>query len=104
MSAGAFAAANGLIPFFLENPKLLGKAFAEGIDVSGLLKLGPGSSRAQIAYQDLLELGVTNSQVQMGDLISLLKDTNAGSTMMNINGPLSKMLNAIKKNTCILTR
>ena len=97
MSAGAFAAANGLIPFFLENPKLLGKAFAEGIDVSGLLKLGPGSSRAQIAYQDLLELGVTNSQVQMGDLISLLKDTNAGSTMMNINGPLSKMLNAIKK-------
>ena len=96
MSAGAFTAANGVLFDGISNPKLLGKAFKEGIDVSALLKLGPGSARAQAAYQDLLELGVVNSQVQMGDLISLLKDTNAGSTMMGIDGPLGRLLKGLK--------
>ena len=96
MSAGAFTAANGVLFDGISNPKLLGKAFKEGIDVSALLKLGPGSARAQAEYQDLLELGVVNSQVQMGDLISLLKDTNAGSTMMGIDGPLGRLLKGLK--------
>ena len=96
MSAGAFTAANGVLFDGISNPKLLGNAFKEGIDVSALLKLGPGSSRAQAQYQDLLELGVVNSQVQMGDLISLLKDTNAGSTMMGIDGPLGRLLKGLK--------
>ena len=97
MSAGAFTAANGIMFDGITNPKLLGKAFADGIDVSALLKIGPGSARAQQQYQDLLELGVVNSQVQLGDLISLLKDTNAGSTMMGIDGPLGKMFKSLKK-------
>ena len=96
MSAGAFTAANGVLFDGITNPKLLGKAFKEGIDVSALLKLGPGSPRAQAQYQELLELGVVNSQVQMGDLISLLKDTNAGSTMMGIDGPLGRLLKGLK--------
>lgn len=97
MSAGAFTSANGVLFDGITNPKLLGKAFKEGIDVSALLKLGPGSARAQAQYQDLLELGVVNSQVQMGDLISLLKDTDAGSTIMGIDGPLGKMFKGLKK-------
>ncbi len=97
MSAGAFTAANGVLFSGIANPKLLGKAFKDGIDVSALLKLGPGSARAQAQYQDLLELGVVNSQVQMGDLISLLKDTNAGATLMGIDGPLGKMFKGLKK-------
>jgi hypothetical protein len=97
MSAGAFTAANGVLFDGISNPKLLGKAFQDGIDTSALLKLGPGSAKAQQRYQDLLELGVVNSQVQMGDLISLLKDTNAGSTMMGIDGPLGRMFKGLKK-------
>ena len=96
MSAGAFTAANGVLFEGITNPKLLGKAFKDGIDISALLKLGPGSAKAQAQYQELLELGVVNSQVQMGDLISLLKDTNAGSTMMGIDGPLGRLLKGLK--------
>ena len=97
MSAGAFTAANGVLFEGISNPKLLGTAFKDGIDISALLKLGSGSARAQAQYQDLLELGVVNSQVQMGDLISLLKDTNAGATMMGIDGPLGRMFKGLKK-------
>jgi hypothetical protein len=96
-SAGAFSAANGLLFEGLTNPGLLKRAFAQGIDVSALLKAGPGSKIAQKEYQDLLELGVTNSQVQLGDLISLLKDTNAGETMMGLDNILGRMFKKFKK-------
>ena len=96
-SAGAFTAANGVLFDGITNPKLLGNAFKDGIDISALLKLGPGSARAQGQYQDLLELGVVNSQVQLGDLISLLKDTNAGASMMGIDGPLGRLFKSLKK-------
>ena len=64
-SAGAFAGANGVLFEGLTNPKLLANAFAEGIDTSSLLKLGPGSAKAQEAYRELLELGVVNSQFKL---------------------------------------
>ena len=96
-SAGAFSAANGLLFEGLTNPGLLKRAFQQGIDVSALLKAGPGSKIAQKEYQDLLELGVTNSQVQLGDLISLLKDTNAGASIMGIDNVLGRMFKKFKK-------
>ena len=96
-SAGAFSAANGLLFEGLTNPKLLKDAFQQGIDVSGLLKAGANSPLAQREYQDMLELGITNSQVQLGDLISLLKDTNAGSSMMGIDNILGRMFKKFKK-------
>ena len=71
ISAFGFSGANGIL---FENPKVVAKAFREGIDVSGLTKLGPNSARAQEAYRELLELGVVNSQVQIGDLKALLTD------------------------------
>ena len=97
LSAGAFAGANGILFEGLTNPKLLKDAFQQGIDVSGLLKAGPNSKLAQQQYQDMLELGVTNSQVQMGDLISLLKDTNAGGMINNVDSILGRMFNKFKK-------
>ena len=97
MSAGAFAAANGILFDGLSNPKLLKEAFQQGIDVSGLLKAGANSPLAQRQYRDMLELGVTNSQVQMGDLISLLKDTNAGASMMGMDNILGRMFKKFKK-------
>ena len=45
----------------------------------------------------MLELGITNSQVQLGDLISLLKDTNAGSSMLGIDNILGRMFKKFKK-------
>ena len=96
-SAGAFSAANGLLFEGLTNPGLIKRAFQQGIDVSGVLKLGPNSKLAQREYQDLLELGVTNSQVQLGDLISLLKDTNAGESMMGLDNILGRMFKKFKK-------
>ena len=96
-SAGAFSAANGLLFEGLTNPKLLKDAFQQGIDVSGLLKAGANSPLAQREYQDMLELGITNSQVQLGDIISLLKDTNAGSSMLGIDNILGRMFKKFKK-------
>ena len=40
---------------------------------------------------------MTNSQVQLGDLISLLKDTNAGGTMMGLDNILGRMFKKLKK-------
>ena len=96
-SAGAFAAANGILFEGITNPNLLRKAFAEGIDVSGLLKLGPNSPQAQAAYRELLELGVVNSQVQIGDLVNLLKDATGNPGTISTDAILRPMLTRLKK-------
>ena len=96
-SAGAFASANGIFFEGLTNPGLLKRAFAEGIDVSGLLKLGPNSPQAQAAYRELLELGVVNSQVQIGDLINLLRDATGTPGVVNTDTILRPFLTKLKK-------
>ena len=96
-SAGAFASANGILFEGITNPNLLRKAFAEGIDVSGLLKLGPNSPQAQAAYRELLELGVVNSQVQIGDLVNLLKDATGNPGTISTDAILRPMLTRLKK-------
>jgi len=93
-SAGAFSAANGVM---FENPKLLKQAFLEGIDVSGLLKFGPKSPEAQKAYRELLELGVVNQQVQIGDLKALLQDVGLGAKISNTDSILKPFMAKFKK-------
>jgi len=96
-SAGAFAGANGILFEGLTNPGLLARAFKEGVDTSALLKLGPGSAEAQAAYRELLELGVVNSQVQIGDLINLLKDATGNPGVVSTDAILKPMLTRFKK-------
>ena len=96
-SAGAFAGANGILFEGLVDPKALGKAFRDGIDISGLLKGGPGSARAQEAYRELLELGVVNSQVQIGDLKNLLRDIKFGDQATVTDSILRPMMSKFKK-------
>ena len=96
-SAGAFAGANGILFEGLTNPGLLKKAFAEGIDTSALFKLGPGSPEAQKAYRELLELGVVNSQVQIGDLIGLLKTATGDPGVVNTDTILRPFMSKLKK-------
>ena len=46
----------------------------------------PGTRQANAMYQDLLRLGVVNSQVQLGDLKKLLEDVDFGGVLNRI-GP-----------------
>jgi len=96
-SAGAFAGANGILFEGLTNPGLLARAFREGVDTSALLKLGPNSAEAQAAYRELLELGVVNSQVQIGDLINLLKDATGNPGVVSTDAILKPFMTKLKK-------
>ena len=73
LSAGAFAMANGIIPF--SDVKAVRAAY------SALQVAGPGTRKSNQFYQKLLRLGVVNSQVQLGDLMNLLKDVRFGTTI-----------------------
>ena len=73
ISAGMFTVANGTViePSFFKNA-------VQGFKGSGVFKLGPKSPEMQKLYQEFLELGVVNSQVQIGDLTALFKDVIQG--------------------------
>ncbi len=94
LSAVGFSGANGVL---FENPTLLKEAFAKGIDVSGLTKFGPNSERAQSIYRELTELGVVNSQVQIGDLKALLRDVRFGEQAANLDSILSPFMRRMNK-------
>ena len=91
ISAGAFSGANGI----LFEPEFYRKAFKEGIETSGLLSAQ--SPKSQAAYRELLELGVVNSQVQIGDLTALLKDIKGGDQMFSPDTALKAMMKKLKK-------
>jgi hypothetical protein len=89
ISAGAFASSNGL---FLQSA---GDISAAMKDAYKALQI-PGSRMANDEYRKLLSLGVVNSNVRLGDLTKLLKDTNFGETvnsrkaLRGLMQPLSK--------------
>ena len=91
ISAGAFSGANGI----LFEPEFYKKAFKEGIETSGLLSAQ--SPKSQAAYRELLELGVVNSQVQIGDLTALLRDIKGGDQMFTPDTALKAMMKKLKK-------
>ena len=89
ISAGAFAAANGIIP--LSDPAAIKMAY------QALQTPLKGTRQQNELYEKLLELGVVNSNVRLGDLSRLLRDVNFGETMTSDKGlrlllkPLSKL-------------
>jgi hypothetical protein len=83
-SATAFSASNGI---FFENPRVVAEAFK---DAFGVLQVGTRTAEANARYRQLLELGVVNSQVQLGDVKNLLRDLKFGSDL-NIDKPLNSM-------------
>ena len=91
ISAAAFAGANGILPF--GNTKDVKAAW------NALQVAGPGTRQSNEFYQELLDLGVVNSQVQLGDLKRLLEDVDFGATLNNVtglNGFLKKLSGAKK--------
>ena len=93
ISAGAFAAANGIIPGLTVGPDDMVKAFKEAY---GALQI-PGARLDNTRYRELLRLGVVNTNVRLGDLQKLLKDVNFGEkfdsnvALRNMMRPLSKL-------------
>ena len=92
LSAGAFATANGLIPFIGPGEGAARKALRA-------LQLGPRTKEGNEIYRELLERGVVNSQVQLADLKALLKDIDFGSTLGSIKAfnKLAKGLSRVKR-------
>ena len=93
ISAFGFAGANGN----LFEPKFYTDAFKEGIEKSGLLKVGAPDAAQQAAYRRLQELGVVNSQVQIGDLKALLRDIRFGEQAANVDSILNPMMGKLKR-------
>ena len=63
--------------------KILGDSFRKGWQISGVGNLKNtrfADENFETAYRELLELGVVNSQVQIGDLKNLMRDVNFGDT------------------------
>jgi hypothetical protein len=94
ISATAFAGANGILPF--GNIKDVRAAF------TALQAAGPGMKQSNEFYQELLRLGVVNSNVRLKQVQDLLKDANFGSILNNKNSDwalnkLMKRFNKIKK-------
>ena len=88
LSAASFAAANGIVPGV--NTADVRAAW------NALQVAGPGTRKSNEFYQELLDLGVVNSQVQLGDLRKLLEDVDFGSTLNKI-GPNFNGLNSFLK-------
>ena len=100
ISAGAFAAANGILFEGFKDPKLLGNAFRKGWQISGVGNLRDTrfkSEEFEKAYRELLELGVVNSQTQIGDLKNLLRDVNFGDSILELDKVVNPMLSKLKK-------
>jgi hypothetical protein len=77
ISAGAFSAANGIIP--LMNKEALDEAMGAFTQVGAR-----GSEAANKRYRELLRLGVVNKNARLGDLEDLLADVNFGSKASQI--------------------
>ena len=86
VSAGAFATANGIIP----DVKSMREAY------SALQTALPGTRQNNELYRRLLELGVVNKNVGLGDLNNLLKDISFGETV-NSDKFLRLMLRPLSK-------
>jgi hypothetical protein len=91
ISAGAFSAANGIIP--LSDPAAVKQAYQA-------LQTGLKGTRMQNdLYEKLLELQVVNSNVRLGDLTRLMEDVGFGASMTGEKGmrmllkPLQKIKN-----------
>ena len=77
ISAGAFAAANGIMP--LVNKEALDEAFGAMRQVGAR-----GNEAANKRYRELLRLGVVNRNARLGDLEDLLADVDFGSKFSQI--------------------
>jgi len=91
LSSSAFALANGTVgPGF-------GKAMVRAF---GSLQVGgPRKPISQEKYREYLELGITNTNVRLGDLRNLMKDVRFGEGNIATDSILKPMINSLGKKT-----
>jgi hypothetical protein len=105
-SATGFSAANGI---FFENPAVVARAFGDafaplqtGAPIKRFLGKATGvgfdEAAANARYRKLLDLGVVNSQVQLGDVKNLLRDVRFGENL-NVAKPLESMMKKLTAGT-----
>ena len=90
ISASAFAAANGI---FFENPALWMRAMKKAGATVQLGQLRKPLSMER--YRRYLELGVTNTNVRMGDIKNLMIDARFGENNVAVDSILKPMLNKL---------
>ena len=95
ISAGAFSAANGVLPLIPVRPGDYA-IFAKSLKDSLGPLVGKNKLRAKQVYDELLELGVVNSNVRLGDLSGLLQDLQIGKGILTDRG-FGRALNPFKK-------
>jgi hypothetical protein len=92
LSSSAFAVANGTM---FENPAIIAKAMKRA---TSTLQLGIRDRAAMNEYRELLELGVTNSNTNVGDLTRMLKDAKFGEKgNLTTDSILKPMINSLGK-------
>ena len=91
LSATAFAAANGILPYGSTKDV---RAAWRALQVAG-----PGTRKSNEFYQELLELGVVNSNVHYKQVMELLEDANFGGVLNKVNADwgLNKLLKKLGK-------
>ena len=91
ISATAFAGANGILPF--------GNTADVKAAWRALQAAGPGMKQSNEFYQELLRLGVVNSNVRLNQVLDLLKDAKFGEILNNKNSDwaLNKLMQRFKK-------
>jgi hypothetical protein len=91
LSSSAFALANGTVgPGF---GKAMSRAFGS-VQVGG-----PRKPISQERYREYLELGITNTNVRLGDLRNLMKDVRFGEGNIATDSILKPMINTLGKKT-----
>lgn len=97
VSASAFGFANGIIPGVTISPTDFARVMKESYQALQIPV--KGARQSNDLYRELLELGVVNSNVRLGDLRRLMKDINFGESFSNRKGlrMLMKPLSNIKK-------
>ena len=94
LSAGAFAGANGIL---FTNPRDLASAFKEGAQISGLFNLKNfREADLEKAYREMLELGIVNQQIQVGDLKNIFKTARFGEDVGNTDAVLRPLMSRLK--------
>jgi len=91
ISAASFAGANGILPF--------GNIADVRAAYTALQAPGVGMRGTNQAYQDLLRLGVVNSNVRLNQVLDLLKDAKFGEILNNKNSDfaLDRIMQRFKK-------
>jgi hypothetical protein len=100
ISAGSFATANGVLPIIPVRPgdyAIFGKAVKDSFSALSKKNALANPKAAQNAYDELLELGVVNSNLRLGDVTGLLEDTGILQGKMLTDQAFSKVLNPFKK-------